>query len=116
MEPKETPQGQRALKFANALVSGDFGHASEMLSASLRQEYAGSQLRDEYEEMIEYGDGPPDLVEVMNVLEDWPAKEPDDVGWAYVAIAGPGYSEGISVVVNREGEEELIREIEWGRP
>ena len=49
----------------------------------------------------------------MNILEDWAMKEPDDVGWAYVSIAGDGYGEAVTVVVDRHLQ---IRELEWGRP
>jgi len=116
MNPKETSQGIAALSFARALMSGDYGMAHRMLSASLKHEYDESRLQTEYCEMIDYGDGPADFADVMEVLEDWPARATGDVGWAYVAISGPGYSEGIAVVVNREGDHEAIRQIEWGRP
>ena len=113
MEPSQTYQGAVALRFAEALVAGDFARAHSLLSPSLSEMLPPSQLRSEYEAMIEYGEGPPDLVEVMNVLDEWPAKEPHDVGWAYVAVGGPGYSEAIAVIVTDTG---LIREITWRRP
>lgn len=66
--------------------------------------------------MIEYGDGPATFVQLMQTLEDWPAKKEGDAGWAYVAISGEGYSEAVVVVVCEEGGQFCIRDIEWGRP
>jgi hypothetical protein len=63
--------------------------------------------------MIEYGKSSPEHVEVTNVLDEWSAKESHDNGWAYVAIGGRGYSEGLAVIVTNRG---LIRQIAWGRP
>ena len=116
MEPRDTQHGRTALAFAQALVDGRFHEAQLMLSPLLRERISAEDLESEYSEMIEYGDGPADFVDVMNELKDWPAKRPGDVGWAYAAISGPGYSEAVAVVVADEGGQSLIREIEWGRP
>jgi hypothetical protein len=53
---------------------------------------------------------------VVNTMEDWPDKQPRDIGWAYAAIAAEGESEAVTVVVCDEGGKHLIRSIEWGRP
>lgn len=116
MEPSESRQGTVALAFAERLVAGDYNAAHSMLAPALRENLSPAQLKVEYEGMIEYGDGPPDFVGVMGILEEWPAKQAGDVGWAYVAISGVGYSEAVSVVVSQEAEQLVIREIEWGRP
>lgn len=113
MDPSRTEQGRVALKFANALCSGDFSAAHELLAAPLRERLSQADLSREFTEMVEYGGSPPDTVEAMNVLDDWPAKQAGDLGWAYVAISGEGFGEGVAVVVTRD---RLIREIEWGRP
>jgi hypothetical protein len=113
MEPRDTPQGQVALAFAQALSAGDYTTAHGMLSRSLRESITADQLRADFESMI---DGHPDFVDVMMILDDWPAKERDDVGWAYCAVGGEVYSEGITVVVTSENGRKLIRSIEWGRP
>ncbi len=113
MVPADTPYGRFALGFAEALVSGEFSVARSMLSRELSESVSASDLQTAYQEMIEYGDGPPDEIEVMNVLSEWPEKLPTDLGWAYVAIGGPGYAEAVAVVVTREGK---VRKIEWRRP
>lgn len=116
MDRKNTPQGKVVLEFASALVAGDFAKAHSLLTMSGKTEWPESALREEFLQMTGYGSGPPNHVEVMEVLEDWPTKERADIGWAYAAIAGPGYSEGVSVVVCSEEGKQHIREIEWGRP
>ena len=116
MEPEKTPQGQVGLIFAQALTAGEFPRAHGLLSAKLRAQIAARELEAKFKEMIAYGDGPVTLVQVMNVLDNWPAKQPGDLGWAYVALAGDSYSEAVTVVVAREGERLVVRDIEWGRP
>ena len=49
-------------------------------------------------------------------MTSWPAKQPSDVGWAYVGIGGELYSEAVIVVVTSENGEAKIREVEFGRP
>ena len=113
MTPAETPQGKVALKFAEALCVGAYDEAHAMLSASLKADLSPTKLQKDYEDMIAYGDGPPNLVEVIEALEDWQAKQADDLGWAYAVIAGDSYGEAVAVIVTKEL---LIRDIEWGRP
>lgn len=115
-DPGKTPHGAVALAFASALAAGDFTRARELLAPEQRKAITSVELRGTYEAMISYGGTPADEVEVMNVMETWPAKEPGDIGWAYVAISGDGYGEGIAVVVAAVGSDLLVRDIEWGRP
>lgn len=74
MEPSESPQGKIALEFAKKIVAGDFDVAHRVLASALSRRVSPAQLQAEYEKMIEYGDGPPDFVGVMNILDEWPAK------------------------------------------
>src|SRR5688572_9122199 len=104
MDKRTTPHGRIAYDFARALISGQLEAAHKLLSASQMAEWSADRLREELAQMTEYGSGPPTDVEVMEVMEDWPAKKPGDVGWAYAAIVGPGYSEAVAVVVAREGD------------
>jgi hypothetical protein len=114
----EAPYAKLAVRFANALVDGDFPLAHAMLSAELRAELPLDRLREAYDAMIEYGDGPPTDVELIVTMTQWqwPEQQPTDLGWAYVAIAGNGYSEAVTVIVKVEDGEPAIRYLEWGRP
>jgi hypothetical protein len=114
----EAPYAQLAVRFANALVAGDVGQAHTLLSAELRPDLTPDRLREACERMIEYGDGPPTDVELIITLEQWqlPEQRPTDLGWAYVAIAGDGYSEAVNVIVEATAGQPAIRYLEWGRP
>lgn len=116
MEPANTVHGKIALDFASALVNGDFYSAHNLLSKSQKNEWSFNSLKEEYEKMIDYGGGPIIHVEVVNEMEDWPAKGESDLGWAYVAMSGDGFSEAVAVIVCNDNDQPKIREIEWGRP
>lgn len=111
MSPAETEHGKVALKFARALVTGDIEAANCLVSSAVKDD-----LEAEYNEMTEYGDGPVTFIEVMNEMENWPDKRESDIGWAYVALAGEGFSEAVAVVVSNVDGNNKITEIEWGRP
>jgi hypothetical protein len=110
--------GDVGYAFAKALVGGEFDAARAMLSGALADEWPPWRLEQALAEMIEYGDGPADHVEVIQVdsMAGWPARESSDLGWAYVAICGDGFNEAVSVVVADEGGRTVIRDLEWGRP
>lgn len=66
--------------------------------------------------MVGDAESTPSVVELVTTMEQWPGREPDDAGWAYVAIAGDVFSEAVTVVVEHAGNGFAIRDIEWGRP
>ncbi len=112
--PANSDQAQLAVDFAQALANEDFLQAEVMLAPEL--ELSSEQLKKQYQEMIGYGDGPADEVELQETLDDWALKKDDDILWAYVTLAGPEFLEGISVVISGDPYNPKIREIEWGRP
>lgn len=116
MEPINTEHGKVAFEFANTIVNGDFAAAHELLAEQQQSEWSPDSLKEEYEEMTEYGESPINHIEVMNEMIEWPTKKDNDIGWAYVTISGDGYSEAVAVVVCSENRQLKIREIEWGRP
>jgi hypothetical protein len=97
-------------------MAGKFEEAHQMLSAAAKREWPAAVLESTYQEMVEYFETPPHLVMVMNTLEDWPDKRPNDIGWAYAAIAGESESEAVTVVVTDAGGHRVVRSVEWGRP
>jgi hypothetical protein len=120
MEARDTPQGQVALKFAKALGAGKYDAAHTMLSPVLRQSISAAELAQKYKAMVAEG-GPADYIDVIDAANDLPGKQTGDVGRAYASISGPlaaggSWKEGVAVVVTQLGEEQLIREIKWGRP
>jgi hypothetical protein len=113
------PYEEVAVAFASALVSGDFEQASRLLTPTLRDKYSARALREELREMLEdYAEGPPAQI-YFNAdasLDDWPDKQPGDLGWAHVGIIGDDFVEGVSVVIADAGGTLFVRSIEWGRP
>ncbi len=105
-----------AKTFAEALAKGDFDGAHTLLSADAKLIFPPTELENRYRRMTEYGTGPAADVQVIQELASWPDRQPDDVGWAYVAISGATFSEAVTVIVSRENGEDVIRSIEWGRP
>jgi hypothetical protein len=113
MKTKDLPQGVVGFKFAQALFSGEYGKAPEMLNAELKLEYPEAQLKKRYEEMISRAEEPAELADV-EVLDNSELGHDslDSEGWAYVAI----WSEAVTVTVKPFGAEYLITELSWGRP
>jgi hypothetical protein len=113
---QDSIHGQVALAFAKHLTAGRFDDAHAMLSKLLRQQYLPTDLSQEYSAMIAYGDGAPDIVELISTMDAWPGRLKNDHGWAYVAISGNGFSEAVAAVVTQETLRPVIRALEWGRP
>lgn len=114
------PYQQLAVDFAYALVDGDFSRAKEMLGPPLSDSMSVSDLRDHFDGMYRsYAeDDRPSKVWFDPEFsgDNWPAKRPGDVGWAYVAVQGNECAEAVTVFVAQSAERIFIREIEWGRP
>jgi hypothetical protein len=108
--------GHIAVTFAEHLTAGRFDDARAMLSEHLQQQYQPIDLNREFSAMVSYGGSAPDTVELISTMDAWPARQINDLGWAYVAISGDEFSEAVSVVVAQENLHALIRELEWGRP
>ena len=105
-----------AEQFGQALVSSDFAAAHAMLTPTLAESMTAAMLEAQYREMVSYFESPASGVQVVNTLEEWPGKEPGDIGWAYAAIWGESGSEAVTVVVTARDGKPAIRSIEWGRP
>ena len=114
-----TPYAKVAVEFATALVEGQFDEAHALLTPPLRKQMSPAALRDRLYAMWQgYADGDPERIHFDEEFshQDWPAKLPGDLGWAYVGIEGDGFVEAVSVIVTDVGGIPLIRDIEWGRP
>jgi len=66
--------------------------------------------------VVAYSERPATDVAVVAAMDYWPDKQAGDVGWAYAAIWGEGFSEAVTVTVAEEGGRDVIRVLEWGRP
>jgi hypothetical protein len=114
-----TPHGEIAVAFASALAEGDFARANALLAPKLRDRLQPSTLREHLYAMFRpYADGEPTGIHYDEefFMTEWPSKERNDVGCAYVSICGDDFVEAVAVVVADIDGSLLIREIEWGRP
>lgn len=116
VNPAPTPESHVAVDFAKDLAAGEASRAHALLSSKLQAELTPEALTAKYKGMVGPDAKAPTTIDVMTTLETWPDRLPGDAKWVYVAIAGDGYSEGISVVVSQEASRLAIRSIEWGRP
>lgn len=112
----DSSYGLIALKFSQALANREFDTAYGLLSPRVREAMSKSDLIEQYDDMISYGDGPADLCEVMIVDDDIPSFIKNDLAWVYVAICGPGFSEAVAVIVMKEGDGMALRIADWCRP
>src|SRR5262245_56448516 len=113
------PYTQIAVKFAQALVDADFALAASLLAPDLRREFTPELLAEHLHRMYEgYADGPPTSVHFPEegVMEDWPTKQPGDLGWVYVGILGDDFVEAVAVIVSNIEDKPLIRDTQCGRP
>lgn len=104
-------------KFAQDLVSGSFADAQLLLTQKLQKEYSPEGLAARFRKMTEYWHGQPAKVDDhFEFMDEWPARQSKDIGWAYISISSDDYLEAVTVVVTDENGSPKIRAIEWGRP
>src|SRR6185295_403186 len=107
---------QVSLDFANALAARDYDVAYALTSKDYRDSTSVQALQAAFETIVPVDWTTVGPIEVGQTMDDWPGREPSDVGWAYVSVGGDVYSEAITVVVTLEDGELRVRTVEFGRP
>ena len=105
-----------ALAFTKALAARDYPGAYGMTSRQFRSGMSMEAMRAAFESIVPADWKSVGPVEVGMTMENWPEKQPSDVGWAYVSVGGDVYSEAVTVVVTLEGRDLRVRSVEFGRP
>jgi hypothetical protein len=105
-----------ALAFVEALATRDYDVAYALTSRDYRDSTSLKALQAAFETIVPVDWKAVGPIEVGETMEDWPGKEPSDVGWAYVSVGGDVYSEAIVVIVTLEEGELRVRTVEFGRP
>lgn len=100
-----------ATDFCHRLMAEDYESAQGFM-----KDDSDIDLKENYQTMLDYCDAPAHYSEVMEVMQDWPAKQANDLVWVYVAICGDDFSEALTLVFCLNHQSIKIREIEWGRP
>lgn len=110
---------ETAVAFSSALSRGEWERAHTFLAPALQNELTPARLRHEYLRLFpDSPKGSPTIVQFNEqfAMDDWPDKQPGDVGWAYVSLCGEHVIEAVTVIVTNAGGALRIRSVEWGRP
>lgn len=110
---------ETAVAFSSALSSGDWERAHAFLVPALQARLSPAALRLEYLRLFQDSpEGSPVTVQFDDqfAMDDWPDKQPGDVGWAYVSLCGEHVIEAVTVIVADVDGALRIRSVEWGRP
>ena len=105
-----------AADFVRAIANGEAGSAVEMLSETLRQEIAATNLSEQFDLLAEDMGGVTGIGEPTVILEEWPDMSADDRAMVYVPLEGDVFSEAVTVTVAALDDGLCISNIEWGRP
>jgi len=104
------------LAFAKALATRDYDGAYALTSSAYRDSTSVTALQAAFESIVPVDWQTIGPIEVGETMDDWPGREPSDVGWAYLSVGGDVYSEAVTVVVTLENGELKVRTVEFGRP
>jgi hypothetical protein len=104
------------LAFVEALATRDYDVAYALTSRDYRDSTSLRALQAAFERIVPVDWKTVGPIVVGQTMEEWPGREPSDVGWAYVSVGGEVYSEAIVVVVTLEEGELKVRAVEFGRP
>lgn len=107
---------QVALAFAKALAARDYNGAYAMTSRGYQDSTSVKAMQAAFEGIVPTDWGTVGPIEIGVTMEDWPGREPSDVGWAYISVGGDAYSEAVTVVVTAEEGGLKVRTVEFGRP
>jgi hypothetical protein len=104
-----------ALKFALALAKRDYTLTT--------QEYQGnvslSELLRKFENTVPLDWGPIEVHgPIGEMLDDWPDKQPYDIGWIYFGLWGEiyPYNEGLYILISEEDSSLKVHDVDIGRP
>jgi hypothetical protein len=104
-----------ALAFTEALAARDYKAGYKLTSRDYQNTTSLADMQAAFEVIVPR-DWPPGPIVAGQTMDDWPGREPSDVGWVYVSIGGAVYSEAITVVVTLEDGVHKVRAVEFGRP
>jgi hypothetical protein len=107
-----------AQRFGDCIAQNDYEAAWALLSKELQVSSTSESIKNAVTTITAYATGSIQEAQVMDdfTLEDWPGKQPNDLAVVYVALNGDSFSEAVNLTLVQQGEEALIRHLEWGRP
>ncbi|HEV2606918.1 MAG TPA: hypothetical protein VGT79_02940 [Xanthomonadaceae bacterium] len=102
-----------AQRFVNLLLDRQYEDAKAMLHSTLSGTRA-ADLKAAFEPLFE-GEDFPQSANVYDVDPEWTDLRAGDIAWVHVTIDSEN-AESVFVIVARENDALVIRDIEWGRP
>ena len=107
-----------ALQFAQAIAQRDYVTAHMLTSPSYQQRISVGEIEAICERILPTDWGTISVVALDDVLEEWPDKRWNDIGWIYVSLEGVvyPYSEGLYICVSRENGHLIVSDVTYGRP
>ena len=107
-----------AQHFGDRITRNNYSAAWDLLTKEAQTSITPEDIQAAVATMIAYAPGPIQEAQVMEdcIVEAWPGKQPGDLAVVYVALSGESFSEAVSLTLAQQGEDTLIRHLEWGRP
>jgi len=107
-----------AQHFGDCIAKNDYAAACTLLTKDAQSTITPEVIKNAVTTMTAYAPGAIQEAKVMEefTLEDWPGKQPGDLAVVYVALNGESFSEAVTLTLVQDGEDVLIRHLEWGRP
>lgn len=107
-----------AQHFGDCIASNDYATACTLLTKDAQSTNTPEVVENAVTTMTAYAPGPIQSAQVMDdsTLEDWPDKQPGDLAVVYVALNGESFSEAVTLTLAQDGDDILIRDLQWGRP
>lgn len=110
---EQDPARALAQQFVERLLEQDYAGACKLLHPDLSK-LTAKNLKKNFKQLF-VDESSPQSANVSDSWEDWPDKRAGDIATCYVSIDSEN-AEAITVIVTRDGNDLLIRAIEWGRP
>lgn len=104
-----------AIAFVDALTLRNYPLAYSLTTQSFQEHTTLRSLQENFEHCCPPDYGEFDMPGIINTMDEWPAKSPNDIRWLYITIGGET-NEAVTVSVAREGKELKISAVEVGRP
>ena len=107
-----------AQNFGDCIAKNDYAAACTLLTKDAQSSITPEVVKNAVKTMTAYAPGAIQEAQVMDdfTLEDWPGKQPGDLAVVYVALNGDTFSEAVTLTLAQDGDDILIRHLEWGRP
>jgi hypothetical protein len=119
-EGRDTAKEERevdkiAIAFVDALTQRNYPLAYAMTTHDFQKHTTLRSLQEHFEHCCPPDYGEFDVPDILNTMDEWPNKRPNDIRWVYITIGGET-NEAVTVIVAQEGTALKISAVDVGRP